>query len=213
MSTLTPTVQPPFPIAWGFSTRQSDLSELPTKTLAQVHGCNIWEASDTLREGDGHWTQEPRRRIGVRVADCVPILMAGLIEAKPWIAALHAGWRGATAGILRNGIKQFIELGGKNRDLFYAFGPCIQACHFEVGAEVIEVAKRDPAWHDGLATPSSKGKSNLDLHGLLSAQATNQGLDSNNDGSIQLCTLCKRDMFYSHRGGDSGRQWGWVEIL
>jgi YfiH family protein len=180
--------------------------------LAQIHGCTIWQASDTLREGDGHWTQEQGRRIGVRVADCVPILLAGLIHRKPWVSALHAGWRGATSGILRRGIELFIEHGGQPDDLYYAFGPCIQACHFEVGPEVIEAATRDKAWRDDLAQIGSNGKHHLDLHGLLKAQATDMGLDRQKDGSIKLCTLCERGMFYSHRGGDQGRQWGWVEI-
>lgn len=180
--------------------------------LAQVHGCAIWEASDTLREGDGHWTQEPGRRIGVRVADCVPILLAGLLHGKPFVAALHAGWRGASKGILRRGIELFNKLGGNSFELSFAFGPCIQACHFEVGPEVIEAAKNDPAWRDNLASIGPGGKPHLDLHGLLRAQAMDMGLDPQKDGSVKRCTLCERDMFYSHRGGDDGRQWGWVEL-
>ena len=166
-----------------------------------------------MREGDGHWTQEAGRRIGVRVADCVPVLLAGLVSGRPWVAALHAGWRGATAGILRNGVWQFTELGGISHDLYFAFGPCIQSCHFEVGPEVVESAKRDSAWRDDLASEGQGGKPHLDLHGLLLAQAIDLGLDSKKDGSVRLCTLCERDMFHSYRGGDSGRQWGWVEIL
>jgi len=213
---LMPTVATPFPVLWGFSTRSSDPRELPERTLAQVHGCAIWEASGFLREGDGHWTQEPGRRIGVRVADCVPILLAGLVAGKPagkpWVAALHAGWRGAVQGILRRGIETFKDMGGATDGLCYAFGPCIQVCHFEVGWEVIEAAKRDAAWRDDLATMGPNGRPHLDLHGLLRAQALDMGLDPGKDGSVKRCTLCERDTFYSHRGGDSGRQWGWVEI-
>ena len=212
MTTIIPTLQPPFPILWGFSTRHSDTDQLPAKMIAQVHGCTVWEASDTLREGDGHWTRERGRRIGVRVADCVPILLAGLLHGEPWVAALHAGWRGASGGILRRGIEQFIELGGDSRDLYFAFGPCIQACHFEVGPEVIEAAKTDTAWRDELATIGPSGKPHLDLHGLLRAQAIDMNLDTQKDGSIKRCTLCERDTFYSYRAGDVGRQWGWVEI-
>ena len=186
---------------------------LPERMLAQVHGCAIWEASDTLREGDGHWTMEPGRRIGVRVADCAPILLAGLVHGRPWVAALHAGWRGAAAGILRRGAALFLELGGRPDDLHYAFGPCIMPCHFEVGPEVIEAAKSDQAWRPDLAPMGPSGKQHLDLHGLLRAQALDMGLDGAKDGSIARCTLCERGLFHSHRGGDAGRQWGWVEII
>ena len=166
-----------------------------------------------MREGDGHWTQEAGRRIGVRVADCVPVLLAGLVHGKPWVAALHAGWRGTASGILRRGIGLYAELGGNRNELYFAFGPCIQSCHFEVGPEVIELAMRDPAWRDDLATAGPSGKPRLDLHGLLGAQAEEMGLDPKKDGSVKLCTLCEQQRFYSHRGGDSGRQWGWAEIL
>jgi copper oxidase (laccase) domain-containing protein len=57
------------------------------------------------------------------------------------------------------------------------------------------------------------GKPHLDLHGLLKGQASDLGLDPLKDGSIKRCTLCERDTFYSYRGGDDGRQWGWAEIL
>jgi len=210
---LIPTVQPPFPLAWGFSTRHTNADQLPVRMLSQVHGCVVWEASDTLREGDGHWTQEPGRRIGVRVADCVPILLAGLISGTPWVSALHAGWRGAVGGIFRRGIERFIECGGASNNLYFALGPCIQPCHFEVGPEVIEAAALDTAWRNDLAHIGPNGKPHLDLHGLLKAQAEDMGLDPRKDGSVKRCTLCERDIFYSHRGGDDGRQWGWVEIL
>jgi copper oxidase (laccase) domain-containing protein len=139
--------------------------------------------------------------------------MAGILREKPWVAALHAGWRGAVGGILRRGIEKFIELGGNSQDLHFAFGPCIQACHFEVGPEVIDAARRDAAWGDNLATIGPNGKPHLDLHGLLRAQAIDLGLDAEKEGSVVRCTLCERDLFYSHRGGDKGRQWGFVAIL
>jgi YfiH family protein len=212
MTMLIPTVAPPFPLAWGFSTRHSDSNELPERTLNQAHGCTIWEASGTPREGDGHWTFESGLRIGVRVADCTPILLAGLISRKPWVAALHAGWRGAVAGILRAGVEKYLDLGGVANDLYFAFGPCIQPCHFEVGPEVVDAARRDPAWCDDLAAPGPSGRPHLDLHGLLRTQALDMGLDPKKDGSVKRCTLCERELFYSHRGGDTGRQWGWIEI-
>jgi copper oxidase (laccase) domain-containing protein len=139
--------------------------------------------------------------------------LAGTVRGNPWVSALHAGWRGTAAGILRCGIQKYAELGGDRSELYYAFGPCIQACHFEVGQEVIDAAKLDPAWDDSLASIGPSGKAHFDLHGLLRAQALCMGLDPSKDGSIGRCTLCERDLFYSHRGGDEGRQWGWVEIL
>lgn len=210
---LVPAVAPPFPLRWGFSTRADAPEGLPPRRLQQVHGCAIHRAGDHVLEGDGLWTQEPGLAIGVRVADCVPILLAGPVHGQPWIAALHAGWRGAVAGILREGIGLYRGLGGRPGDLAWAFGPAILRCHFEVGLEVIEAARRDPAWRDELAEPGPRGRPHLDLHGFLRAQALDLGLDPDCDGSIPLCTLCREDLFFSYRRGDlEGRQWGWVEI-
>ena len=212
---LIPQVLPPFPLAWGFSTKLDDASALPRPLLSQVHGCGVVAATDAVQEGDGIWTTTPGVKIGVRVADCVPILLAGpLPGGRPWIAALHAGWRGATAGILRKGVGIFMEQGGHPEDLAWALGPAIQRCHFEVGEEVIEAAMADPAWQDGLRSEGPRGRPHLDLPGFLKAQAADQGLDPAKDGSVGLCTLCRRELFWSYRGGDTkARQWGWIEIL
>ena len=168
------------------------------------------------------WTSSPGLRIGVRVADCVPVLLAGpLTDGTPWVAALHAGWRGATGhgdqgpggGILRRGIALYSALGGDPGDLVWAFGPAILACHFEVGEEVIEAARQDPAWQESLRTQGPSGRSHLDLHGFLRAQALDLGLDPAREGSVALCTVCRPDLLYSYRRGETtGRQWGWIEI-
>lgn len=212
---LVPQIATPFPLAWGFSTKLDPPESLPKPELSQVHGCGVVEAKGSIQEADGIWTLQPGQCIGVRVADCVPILLAGpLRDGRPWIAALHAGWRGATAGILRKGVAIFRDFGGDPAALAFAFGPAIQACHFEVGEEVIEAAKSDSAWHDGLRREGPRGKPHLDLHGFLRAQARDLGMDPAKDGSVPLCTLCQRDLLFSYRGGDTkARQWGWAEIL
>jgi hypothetical protein len=219
---LTPEIEPPFPLRWGFSTRLDPPEALPLQRLKQVHGCGIVEASGAMLEGDGIWTTTPGLRIGVRVADCVPVLLAGPLTAgTPWVAALHAGWRGATGqgdpdpggGILRRGVTRYRLLGGNPAELVWAFGPAILACHFEVGGEVIEAARQDSAWRESLCTEGPSGRPHLDLHGFLRAQALDLGLEPSLEGSVPLCTVCRPDLLHSYRRGDTtGRQWGWIEI-
>ena len=212
---LIPQVTPPFPLRWGFSTRLDATDRLPPVRLAQVHQCGIVEATGAVQEADGIWTMDPGVPIGVRVADCVPILLAGLLpERRPWVAALHAGWRGAVAGILRRGGERFQALGGSPAALVWALGPAIQACHFEVGLEVIAAARRDPAFSEPFIHPGTAENPHFDLSGYLQAQARDLGLDSAKDGSVKLCTVCQNELLWSYRRGDrTERQWGWVEIL
>ncbi len=210
---IIPEIEPPFPLSWGFSTKLDAPGDLPQVRLSQVHGCGIVCASDAVHKADGLWTVQSGLRIGVRVADCVPILLAGRVAGKPWVAALHAGWRGAVAGIFRDGIELFSDQGGDLSSLVWAFGPCIQPCHFEVGEEVVEAARQDAAWHEGLVSTRHSGKPHLDLQGLLRAQGLSLGLNPDNERSEELCTFCSADILWSYRRGDHGeRQWGWIEI-
>ena len=220
---LVPAINPPFPLRWGFTTRDEPGEPGVAARLNQVHGCRILEAVlDGTPEADGLWTTTPGQRIGIRVADCVPILLAGrLPDGRPWVAALHAGWRGATGfalppgeGILRQGVGLFRSLGGNPSGLAWALGPAIRFCHFEVGDEVVEAARMDSAWRDDLLHPGPRGRAHLDLHGFLRAQALDLGLAPGNDGSVPYCTFCRPDLFWSWRRGDqAGRQWGLIEIL
>ena len=202
-------------MVWGFSTL-SDVDRHPTPLgLTQVHGCSIVEALKDGQYADGIWTKVAGLPIGVRSADCVPILLAGLVQNQPWVAAVHAGWKGATAGILRRIVAVFTNLGGNPNDLTWALGPAILKCHFEVGEEVIAAAKQDAAWFDELVVPGpKKGKFHLDLHGLLRAQAVDLGLDLARDGSIALCTYCHPKLLSSYRrDSQCERQWSWIEII
>ncbi len=218
---LVPTISPSFPLRWGFSTRLDD-EPSPVARLAQIHGCRVVEAApEQVPEADGLWTSRPGLRIGVRVADCVPILLAGpLPGGRPWIAALHAGWRGATGapgtpgrGILRQGVALYRALGGHPGALAWALGPAILACHFEVGEEVVAAAQCDAAWQDALRSQGPAGRPHLDLHGFLRAQAADLGLAPAMEGSVPVCTFCHPDLLWSWRRGDrTGRQWGWAEI-
>lgn len=214
---LRPDIELPFECSWGFTTRQDEPLTFRPLGLCQVHGprviCAHEYKGDPPENADGLWTMKSGQLIGVRVADCVPILLAGLAQGRPWVAALHGGWRGVVKGILREGVRAFIDQGGKSSDLYYAFGPSIQACCFEVGPEVVAECQKDLAFDPSLAKIQADGKAMLDLHGFLRRQALAEGLASGKDGSIKLCTKCHPGTFYSYRGGDrEARQWGWVQL-
>ncbi len=61
----------------GFGTRMAN-PEVDV-TVRQIHSAHVWNAhplADRQCEGDALVTDDLNRRIGVRTADCVPILLA-----------------------------------------------------------------------------------------------------------------------------------------
>ena len=100
--------------------------------LNQVHGATVREANRTgnLGDGDAIVSFAPGIPIMVATADCVPVV----VEAQDAVAVVHAGWRGALAGVLQQTLRRLDAAG--HRPLRAAIGPAIGACCYEVGAEV-----------------------------------------------------------------------------
>ena len=75
--------------------------------------------------------------IGVRTADCVPILMYDPVHRV--IAAVHSGWKGTVLMISKSTVNLMGERFGTNpKDLRVVIGPAIGPNSFQVGEEVAE---------------------------------------------------------------------------
>ncbi len=115
----------------GFGQRDSTYPE-HILILRQVHSCAILDAAG---EGDGVVSAEPGRLIGVRTADCVPILLAD--KRTQSVAAIHAGWRGTAGQIVGAALWRMGEkFGTRPEDVSAAVGPSIGGCCYEVSPEV-----------------------------------------------------------------------------
>jgi YfiH family protein len=134
----------------------------------------------------------PGTAVGVRVADCVPVLV-GSTETGG-VAAIHAGWRGVVAGVIASGV----DLLGRG-SLVAAIGPCIGACCFEVGTEVAE--------RIGFVTRRAGDKAFVDLRAAVRAQLRSLGLPDDAIEDVPGCTKHEPDRFHSFRrdGANSGR--------
>ena len=164
----------------------------------QVHGARIIDEADAAgAEADGLISRS--RPVGVRTADCAPVLIS--TDDGETVAAVHAGWRGAVAGILPAAVERF-----GSTELAFAIGPTICVDCFEVGAEVIEAAARSL----GGETPpmTTKAKPHLDLVGLLERQLARVGVSPDRVERVGGCTFHQGALFFSHRRdrGVTGRQ-------
>ncbi len=176
--------------------------------VSQVHGRAVRELEphasvEAVRaeEGDALVARASGQAVAVRVADCVPLLIADPRSGA--VAAVHAGWRGVEARIAEATLAQ---LGADPGTLLAAIGPHIRLGHFEVGPEV---ADRLEAVAHGVACADRTGdKPHVDLSAILRAQLRALGVTQIDD--VGGCTFADRARFFSFRrdGAASGRQVG-----
>ncbi len=194
-----------------------------TVGMNQVHGTHVavvnsrergygaLEGTTALADTDGMVTTTTGIALRALAADCVPVALYD--RRRGAIAAIHAGWRGILAGVVPATIAMLTSYAGTEpTDLVAALGPCIGACHYEVGPEV---AGPFAAAFDGTDDREAgaeqvvwqrDGRSYLDLTAALGVQLRRHGVLADQVVTSTLCTACRRDLFYSHRAeGPTGR--------
>jgi hypothetical protein len=185
-------------------------------TLAQVHSdrVHIIEESGLRRnerpEADALAAVARRTALAVQAADCFPVLV--LDPARAAIAAIHAGWRGTVAHIVRKSVEVLAQrFGADPESLVAAIGPGIRACCFEVGSEVVEAFAREfPGSGIAGPRPGVRDKSRVDLPRAIALELQSVGLAAANVHDLAVCTRCTPEEFFSYRGerSRSGRQMG-----
>ncbi len=167
----------------------------PIAQIKQVHGARAVLASEAKgAEGDALVARTGGGPVGVRVADCVPVLVASVRTGD--VAAIHAGWRGVVAGVVGEGVR-LLEPGEKRSDLVAAIGPCIGPCCFEVGREV--------GAQIGFVVREEGDKAFVDLRAAVRAQLEALGVHRIED--VPGCTKHEPGRLHSFRrdGANSGR--------
>jgi YfiH family protein len=166
----------------------------------QVHGNVVVRAIrgqpfDCSTQADGMITDDPSHVLSVRVADCVPILLATADAVA--VAAVHAGWRGVIAGVAPRAVEELRRLHGGTQVLA-AIGPCIGFDAFEVGVEVL--AAFDSAFATDPPTRGAEnGKGHVDLREAVRRQLHSVGLHDSQIDISDRCTFRDAGEFFSHR--------------
>jgi YfiH family protein len=171
----------------------------------QIHGARVVGAADEGADADGIVSEDPRAAVSVRTADCAPILIAD--EDGAMVAAVHAGWRGACAGIAGVAVEAMEARGARRERLCFALGPTIGIDWFEVGDEVMEAARLSLGGEEPAARRGPNGRMHLDLLGLIERQLERLGVSPHRIERVGGCTFTNRAMFFSHRRdrGNTGR--------
>jgi YfiH family protein len=191
-------------------------SVLPGARLATVHQVHSGEAryvaepwpQNDRPKADAMVTDRPGILLGILTADCAPVLLAD--RSAGIIAAAHAGWRGAFAGVTDSAIALMEEIGASRGRIAAAIGPCIAQPSYEV----------DDAFRDRFlaADPDNArfftsrviGGPHFDLPGYVQHRLFAAGIEEVE--TIHLDTYSNPDRFFSFRRAthlgeaDYGRQ-------
>lgn len=167
--------------------------------LEQVHGKRMIAAHEyASARADAAWTDRPGIVCAVLTADCLPLLLCDRDGTR--VAAVHVGWRGLAAGI----VKQAVTTLRPAEDLLAWLGPCIGPGAFEVGNDVYQACRSLVAGAEHAFTPHRPDHWLADLSQLVRRVLAGLGVaECHGDDS---CTYNDGKRFYSYRrDGTTGR--------
>jgi polyphenol oxidase len=174
-------------------------------SVKQVHGTDALVVDRPLSKTDqftGGWdalvTDQPGVTVAVRTADCVPVLVHD--SRRRVVAAIHAGWRGAIAGVVTKTITLMATRFGSIRsDLRVSIGPSAGACCYEVDDPVLDQLRMGLAEWEFAVRDYQGHKARLDLKALIRRQVEAEGVPIPFVSAVNLCTICHDQLFYSYR--------------
>ena len=192
-------------------------TDAPLARVDQVHGSKVVDAADLSLDPERSWISPPTvegdgivcaaggKVLAVQTADCAAVLLAD--PETRIVGAVHAGWRGAANGVIRQAVRVMTALGAQVRAIAVAIGPSICAECYEVGEEV---ARRFPESADPIK--GRPGKFSLDLGSAVEVSLIGAGISSANIDRIDACTSCLDGELFSHRrcGDSCGRTLGLI---
>ncbi len=172
--------------------------------------------------GDGLITNTAGVLLGVKVADCLPVIVAD--RKRKAVGIFHAGWRGTMQRIVEKGIGEMRrQLGCDPQNMVAVIGPGIGSCCFEIGEEVesefdSQFAYSKELFEDVFDSWSLKTKypmlflnqrapghgepamsRHLDLVKANWCQLLDAGVPAQNIQSMNQCTACHTELFFSYR--------------
>jgi YfiH family protein len=116
------------------------------------------------------------------------------------VAAIHAGWRGAVAGIVPKTIELMVSrFNVLETDLRIGIGPSAGPCCYEVDAPVLTPLRSGLSDWQSVIQDDRGATARLDLKKLIRLQAKQVGIKAEQVATINLCTVCHDDLFYSYR--------------
>jgi YfiH family protein len=174
-------------------------------TMTQVHGkkvktVNFSDRGKEIKNIDGLVTREKGLVLGIKSADCLPIIA---FDRRSVLGTAHAGWKGIIKGVGRNLIEKMKKLGADPARILIGIGPHIGCCCYQVDKAL---AKKFQAFFGKLPGMVIKKRTGfyLDLEIPLIDQLVRAGASKSKIEKTNLCTFCQaKDFFSARREGQS----------
>ena len=187
----------------------------------QTHSCNVAIVDGFCRyypDTDALITFERDVPIGVKTADCVPILVYA--PDKQGIAAIHAGWKGTIGGIVDNVMDALVEKDVDPAQLRVAFGPSICKDVYEVSKELADSFIK-AGFEAYISFPNGpEEKPHIDLQGINMERFLRRGVKAENIKLHDGCSYSSKmndgcPLYASHRrsGGAPARMLTSIMLL
>lgn len=172
--------------------------------MRQVHGAQVAVADpDAQPEADALVLDRPGVVAIVRVADCVPIVIAS--PDRPLAAVVHAGRVGMASGVVPAAVAALRERGADRLEAWVGPRAC-GSCYEVPGAMADEVAAAEPA----ARATTRQGTPGLDIGAGVLAQLERDGVVAHDLGG---CTI-EDERFWSHRRqGEAAGRFGAAVVL
>ncbi|MBQ9362551.1 MAG: laccase domain-containing protein [Bacteroidaceae bacterium] len=180
----------------------------------QVHGTKTYvidknflsltalEQVQTLHGADALCTNIPNICIGVKTADCIPILLYYNNE-NTVISAVHAGWKGTVSRIVEYNIHTLVQQYNIQPTQIHAIiGPGISLDSFEVGDEVYEQFHDAGFPMEQIArryTAKTQEKWHIDLWEANRLQLVHQGVKPENIHTCGIDSMTNQNFFSARR--------------
>ena len=189
----------------------------------QVHGARV-ELVGVAEAGSGAWasgscppiagadallTLERGVPLMLFFADCVPVVLASFGRNGRGVGVVHAGWRGALAGLPGSAARSLASaLGTECSDVVAYIGPCICPTHYPVGEDVLS------QFEGRFGTVSRACAGGLDLKAVVSKSLAEAGVPMSAQCCLDACTAEQTDRFYSYRAErQTGRHGALAAVL
>ena len=169
--------------------------------LKQIHSNKVFDITNIPKnyEGDGLITNKSNIALVTKSKDCNSIF---IIDTKNKIIGnIHSGWKGTLKSIITIAMNQMKEkYNSVSKDIKIVFNPSIRECCFEVDNDVYDLfikKYKDKSYYKKISN-----KYHINLVKIIKDDAKKLGIKEENIIDNNICTLCNRKLFNSHRNND-----------